>query len=76
MATKTENFSEYICKQLKYQHRIRNKTGTSLEVTLNVFKLSYSINCSTKVLTLAIALFSLISVDVLCEFAMVPDFTF
>ena len=32
----------------------------------------YSITCSTKILTLAIPQFLFISVDVLCEFAMVP----
>ena len=32
------NFSEYICKQLKYhQHRIRSKTGISLDIILIVF---------------------------------------
>ena len=67
MKANTKSFSEYIRKQLKYEHRIRSKTGTSLEVILNFFKLSYSISCSTKILNLAIALFSLISVDVLCE---------
>ena len=33
--------------------------------------MSYSITCSTKILTLAIALFLFISIGVLCEFAMV-----
>ena len=33
----------------------------------------YSINCSTKILTLAIALFLLILIGVLWEFTMVPD---
>ena len=32
----------------------------------------YNITCSTKILTLAIAPFLFILVDVLCEFAMVP----
>ena len=34
--------------------------------------MSYSITCSTKILTLAIAPFLFISIGVLCEFAMVP----
>ena len=34
--------------------------------------MSYSITFSTKILTLAIAPFLFISVDVLCKFAMVP----
>ena len=34
----------------------------------------YSITCLTKILTLAIALVLFISVCVLCEFAMLPDF--
>ena len=34
-----KKFSEQICRQLKYQqHRIRSKTGISLEIILNVFK--------------------------------------
>ena len=33
------NYSEYVCRQVKYnQHRIRNETGISLEIILNVFK--------------------------------------
>ena len=34
----------------------------------------YSITCLTKILTLAIALVLFISVCVLCEFGMLPDF--
>ena len=34
--------------------------------------MSSSITCSTKILTLVIAPFSLILVDILCEIAMVP----
>ena len=35
--------------------------------------MSYSVPCSTKILILAIAPFLIISVGVLCEFAMVRD---
>ena len=35
--------------------------------------MSSSITCSTKILTLVIAPFLLILVDILCEIAMVPD---
>ena len=35
--------------------------------------MSYSIICSTKILTLEIAPVLFLSVGVLCEFAMVPD---
>ena len=67
-----KNLSEYICRQLKYhQCRIRGKTGIWLEIILNVFK--YSVTCSTKILTLVIAPFLLISVDALCKFTMVPS---
>ena len=34
-----KNLFDYICRQLKYhQHKIRSKTGISLEIILNVFK--------------------------------------
>ena len=35
--------------------------------------ISYGITCSTKILNLAIGPLLLISVGVLCQFAMVPD---
>ena len=66
----SKNFSEYICRQLKYhQHRIKNKTGISLEIILNVCKCL--IVSHSKIVTLAIASFLFILVGVLCEFVMV-----
>ena len=65
--------SEYICRQLKYHgHRIRSKISISLEIILNVFNcLIVPLVPSTKILTLTIAPFLFIFVDIVFEFAMV-----
>ena len=52
-------FSEYICRQLKYQHRIRNEIRILLEVTVNAFKYM-TVQPHTKILTLAIVPLSFI----------------
>ena len=56
-----EYFSKYICRQLKYQHRIRSKVGISLEIIFNVIK----------ILTLAIAPILFILVGIIYESAIV-----
>ena len=75
LLVKVNSKNTYICRQLKYhQHRIRSKTGISLEIILNVFKCLIVSLGSTKTLTLATAplLFLLVGVLSVCEFAMVP----
>ena len=67
-----KNFSEYICRQLKWhQHKIRSRSSISLEITLSL-SVSF-IPCSTKILTLATAPFLFILIGVFCKFAMVPS---
>ena len=56
-----EYFSKYICRQLKYKHRIRSKVGISLEIIFNVIK----------ILTLAIAPILFILVGIIYGFAIV-----
>ena len=51
---KLKYLSEYVCKQLKYhQQWVRVTTDISWETILNIFKCSFSIASSTKILTLA-----------------------
>ena len=61
-----------ICRQLKYQDRIRSKFGISLEIILNGYK-CLTISLSTQILTSAIAPLSFISGSILCEFTMLPE---
>ena len=64
----------WICKQLKYyQLRIRSEIGISLEIILNAFK---CLTVSLSIEILANSAILLISVNVLCELAMLPDVYF
>ena len=63
----------WIRRQIKYcKLRIRNESGISLEIILNVFK-RLTVSLSTEILILAIAPLSFISVGSLCKLAMLPD---
>ena len=68
-STFLNSFSEYIRRQLKkyYQYGIRSFVRNYSKCLW----ITYSITCSTKVLTLAIARFLFVLVGVLCELSMV-----
>ena len=63
----------WTCRQLKYhQLRIRSEIHMLLEIILNAFK-CLTVSLSTQILILVMAPLSVISVSVLCEFAMLPN---
>ena len=62
-----------LCRQLKYyQLRVRNETGISLEIILNVSK-CLTVSLFTEILILDIAPLPFVSVGILSEFDMLPD---